>query len=119
MAQIVVIDDEPGMLRMITRALEKCGHTVTSYENGRHAIQGMETTAPDLVITDIFMPEMDGLELTRELTRSRPKCPIIAVSGASELPDYLGVAQNFGATILRKPFRPIELVELVDRLLAH
>ena len=77
-------------------------------------------TSPDLLITDIFMPEMEGLETIREARARQPDLPIIAMSGfAFEERDYLGIAEKFGAmATLRKPFRPAELIDLVDRLLA-
>jgi CheY-like chemotaxis protein len=121
MAKLLVIDDDPAMRRTVSRALKGAGHSVTVCENGRAAIRRIEKDAPDLLITDIFMPEMEGLETIREVRRLRPELPIIAMSGFSfEGRDYLGAAEEFGAAAsIRKPFRPAELLALVDRLLAQ
>lgn len=122
MAKILVIDDDPSMRRATARALEAAGHTVAAHENGRGAVQEIEKQPPDLLVTDIFMPEMEGLETIREARKRQPGLPIIAISGASfedlDL-DYLAIAEKFGAVAsLKKPFRPAELIELVNRLLA-
>ena len=120
MAKILVVDDEPAMRRATGRALEKAGHAVSLYENGRGAIEHIKREPPDLLITDIFMPEMEGLETIRQARALRPEMPIVAISGfVFEGRDYLGVAEKFGAVAsLKKPFRPAELTDLVSRLLA-
>ncbi|HEV8680624.1 MAG TPA: response regulator [Stellaceae bacterium] len=114
-----MVDDEPGMLRMSRRALEGAGHCVIGCENGREALKHLESSVADLMITDIFMPEMEGLEAVQKAHLLHPEMPIVAVSGGSfEGPDYLQVAQAFGAVaILRKPFLARELVGLVAGLL--
>jgi CheY-like chemotaxis protein len=81
MAKILVIDDDPGMRRVTSRALEAAGHVVAVYANGRGAVRDIEKDPPDLLITDIFMPEMEGLETIREARTRRPSLPIIAMSG--------------------------------------
>jgi CheY-like chemotaxis protein len=120
MAKIFVIDDDSAMRRATCRALEAAGHAVGAYENGRGAIHDIQNPPPDLLVTDIFMPEMEGLETIREARARQPEMPIIAMSGFSfDERDYLGIAEKFGAVAsLRKPFRPAELIELVNRLLA-
>ena len=120
MAKILVVDDDPAMRRATSRALEAAGHVVAVHPNGRGAVRDIEKEPPDLLITDIFMPEMEGLETIRAARVRQPTLPIIAMSGFTfEERDYLGIAEKFGAVAsLRKPFRPAELIELVDRLLA-
>ena len=120
MANIVVIDDEPAMLRVICRTLEAAGHAVVPCPDGRRAIDHFKTQTPDLLLTDIFMPEMEGLETIQKAHRLRPEMPIIAMSGFSfDGGDYLRIAERFGAiATLRKPFRRSELLALVSRVLA-
>jgi DNA-binding NtrC family response regulator len=120
MARIIVIDDEPGMRRTTRRALQRAGHTVAVYANGAAAIDALGNEPADLLITDIFMPEMEGLETIGKARALNPKMPIIAMSGVSfEGGDYLRIAEKFGAVAsLRKPFRLEELVDMVERLLA-
>src|SRR5947209_8774332 len=120
MAKILVIDDDPVMLRVITLTLEATGHAVLTYQKARRGLDHVGREHPDLLITDIFMPEVDGLEIVRRAHALQPEMPILAMSGGSSLDqaDYLEVAQTFGASsILAKPFRPAELVEMVSQLL--
>ena len=121
MAKIVVIDDEPGVLRIACLALEAAGHAVFAYPDGRGGIDHIKRERPDLLITDIFMPEMEGLETIRLARGLRSEMPIIAMSGVYfEGGDYLEIAEKFGAVAtLRKPFRPSDLLDLVARLLVQ
>lgn len=121
MAHILVVDDDPVLCRVITLALEAAGHSVLRCENGRKAIDHLAHGHADLLITDILMPEMDGVETLRAARQLQPALPILAISGGGSFDpgDYLGIASAFGATaVLPKPFRTTELVELVARLLA-
>jgi CheY-like chemotaxis protein len=121
MAHILVIDDDPVLRRVITLALEAAGHSVLRCENGRKAIEYLTHEPADLLITDIIMPEMDGVETVRAARRLQPRLPILAISGGGSFDpaDYLGIARAFGATdILPKPFRPADLVDRVAKLLA-
>lgn len=121
MAHILVIDDDPVLRRVITLALEAAGHTVLRCENGKKAIDFLVHDRADLLITDIIMPEMDGVETLRAARRLQPQLPILAISGGgSFIPDdYLGIARALGATdVLPKPFHPPDLVERVAKMLA-
>jgi two-component system, chemotaxis family, chemotaxis protein CheY len=121
MATILVIEDDPAMRRATCRILQGAGHAVTGFENGAAAIEQIEQEAPDLLITEIFMPEVEGLETIRRVRALRPAMPIVAISGFTldGGGDYLGAAEKFGAAAsLKKPFRPAELLNLVSRLLA-
>jgi len=95
-------------------------HDVTAFANGGGAIDHVRQEPADLLITDLFMPEVEGIETIREIHRLRADMPIIAISGVDfEGGDYLRVARKFGAVAtLRKPFLPADLVELVSRLLS-
>jgi two-component system chemotaxis response regulator CheY len=119
MAYIVLIDDNRRLLRALTRALERAGQTVAAYEDGSVAIADLSHVVPDLLVTDIFMPTMDGLETIRQARAISPSLPIIAISGGAIAgPDYLITARHFGANAsLTKPFRPAALVALARQLL--
>jgi CheY-like chemotaxis protein len=120
MAHILVIDDDPVLRRVITLALEGAGHSVLRCENGRKAIDFLSHEHADLLITDIVMPEMDGVETVRAARRLLPDLPILAISGGGSFDpkDYLGLAQVFGANaVMPKPLRPADLIELVGKLL--
>ena len=92
-----------------------------AFENDRGAVEHLRSADPDLLITDIFMPEMEGIETIQRVRALKPHLPIIAISGFMfGSADYLEIAEKFGAiATLKKPFRPAELLELVSRLLAE
>lgn len=120
MAKVLVIDDEPDMRDIMCRVLEVAGHDVTAFANGGGAIAHVRQQPADLLITDLFMPGIEGLETIREIRRLRPDMPIIAISGVDfDGGDYLDVARKFGAVAtLKKPFWPADLLELISRVLS-
>jgi DNA-binding response OmpR family regulator len=116
MAIILVIDDERPMRHLMARVLQRAGHTVEEAADGRTGLALFREHHPALVITDIIMPETEGIEIIRELRREDPGVPIIAVSGSN--PIYLGFATRLGAAAgLRKPFSVDELLTTVSALL--
>ncbi len=109
--RILVVDDEPDLRFMIRLMLENAGHDVVEVGHGRDALQSVHELPPDLVITDIMMPVMGGLELIEHL-RADPATadiPILVVSGNSEL------AVTVDA-VLAKPFEREELVQIASAL---
>lgn len=120
MASVLLIDDDLPMRAVMRRALERAGHTVTEAGDGMSGIQRISDGGIDLVITDIIMPELDGIELIFNLRRTHPNLRVIAISGGGQLPPdgYLKIAQRGGAKrILSKPFELRELLEAVDEAL--
>ena len=115
MATILLIDDEASMRRLFQVALEGAGYQVLTAENGKHGLRVLEHQAADLIVVDIFMPEMDGLELIPLLRKTRPAAKIIAISGGSDETNYLDMARYLGAhAILKKPFSLQELLHAVS-----
>ncbi len=120
MARILVIDDDEAFRTMLRRTLERAGHEVTEAEEGAAALAALSEKAIDLVITDIVMPGMEGLETIRTLRRSKPQLKIIAMSGGGRMkPEgYLEAAHVFGAVrILTKPFENKELFAAIKQAL--
>lgn len=120
-AKVLVIDDDILVRRTISRILEHGGYQVALAENGAKGAAKFRSEHPDLVITDIIMPEQEGIETIIELRRENPDARIVAVSGGGRLGsmDFLTVARKLGASeILRKPFEPAELLGCVARALA-
>ncbi len=120
MAQILVIDDEPLSRGFMATCLRRAGHTVIDAGDGAEGLSKLRTTPIDVVVTDIFMPGRDGIEVVRELRSRRPRLPVVAVSGGSRLlgEDFLPTARALGAAAtLGKPFSGADLVGIVGSLL--
>jgi two-component system, OmpR family, response regulator ChvI len=113
---ITVVDDDGDVLTLIKEVLEAEGYNVLSYANGRTALDALEATSPDLVISDIRMPQMDGIELLRRV-RQKSTVPIIFLTGRiNEIDELLGL--RVGADdYIRKPFSARVLVERVRTVL--
>lgn len=129
MARILLVDDDALVRRSIVLQLTRAGHTVVVAIDGRDALTASPFDELDLVITDIFMPVMEGLELVGRLRAEAPHLPVIVMTGGptrshamttAELGDqYLGFASKLGATrTIRKPFTPTALLALVQECLA-
>jgi DNA-binding NtrC family response regulator len=118
MADILIIDDDDRLRRLLTRILNGAGHTVREAENGRLGIAEFQRQQPALVISDIVMPDIEGIETILTLRRDAPDMPIIAISGGSD-PLYLQAAAKLGASAaLEKPFAADDMLDLVAGLLA-
>lgn len=119
MARVLIIDDEHLVRDMLRQTLESVGHTVVEAANGRIAMRLWRENPADLIITDILMPEKDGLEVIRELLQDSPQAKIIALSGGSRRIDFdmLEIAKRFGAVYtLAKPFELRQLLDMVHSL---
>jgi len=120
MAKILVLDDEPSILLMIKKMLEKEGHEVAVALNGIEGMELFEQNRPDLVITDIIMPGKEGLETILELRKNHPELKIIAISGGGRIsPEgYLPGAKLLGANaVFQKPLIQKEFMASVAELL--
>src|SRR5215470_3107748 len=116
MPTIAVVEDDSGVLDLIKDALEFEGFDVLLYQNGIRALDAFESRSPDLVITDIRMPEMDGVQLLQRL-RQKSDTPVILLTGLVDETDEL-VGLRIGADdFIRKPFSPRVLVERVRTVL--
>ncbi len=121
MARILIIDDEDELRSMLRQMLEQAGYEVTEAVNGAEGIQLYEQGRPDLIITDIIMPEKEGVETIIALRRADPDLPIIAISGGGRLDatDFLTMTKKLGARrTLSKPFRRDQFLEAVGECLA-
>ena len=119
MPRILVVDDNDDIRSMLELLLRREGFDVASARDGEQALALFAERAADIVITDLFMPERDGIETIVALRDRYPNAKIIAMSGwqSQRGPDYLAVARDIGAAgTLRKPFEPRELLRLVRRV---
>ena len=114
MAHILVVDDSTSVLEVLDTVLREAGHRVTVSQNGHKASQVLQSEVVDLLITDVYMPDGDGLELITEVCRHFPGTPVIAMSGITGKLDMLSVAELLGARCtLHKPFSKTELLDAV------
>ena len=121
MGKILIIDDEPYILLMLKKMLEKSGHEVELAINGREGMDLFEEKPADMIITDIIMPDKEGLEIILEMRNAHPDLKIIAISGGGRVSpeSYLECAKHFGAErVFQKPFTQKEIVTAVNDLLA-
>lgn len=108
---VLVIEDNPDLREYLKAALQGEGYGVLAAQNGKHALGLLDGHAIDAVVTDLFMPEMDGIETIAALKRRLPGVRVIAMSGRPGV-DYLTVARELGvAHTLRKPFQMDELLK--------
>lgn len=120
MARILIADDDQQVRLMLKMTLERAGYEVIEAEDGNEAVQKFQSEKPDLVVTDIVMPEKEGIETIMELRIIDPTVQIIAISGGGRInpEDYLNWATKFG---VKKTFiKPVDrelLLEAVGGLL--
>ena len=120
MRQILIIDDDLQIRTLLKKIFEKEGFQVIEAQDGNEGIRQFREKGADLVITDLVMPEKEGIETIIELKREFPDVKIIAISGGGlNLPDaYLDVARFLGAIhTFSKPFVPAELLDVVNQVL--
>jgi len=118
MSRILVIDDSLSALQLTEMILGEAGYEVRTCSEGKKALRMLEREAFDLVITDIYMPDLDGLEVIREEHRIRPNVPVVAVSGVTGPRNMLSVALRLGACqTVQKPFSRASLLDAVEAAL--
>jgi YesN/AraC family two-component response regulator len=121
MTKILVIDDDVMVRKTIIRLLEDGGYKVLSAEDGVRGMAIFRSEQPDLVITDIIMPEQEGIQTINEMRKAKPDAKIIAISGSGSFgnADFLKMARSLGAMdIVSKPFEADELLTVVENCLA-
>ena len=118
MRKILIIDDNSAVRTTMARILELAGYETLTAADGNEGLIRMRQDLPDLIITDIIMPEKEGIETIRQMLVEQPTAKIMAVSGGGRHAnmDFLEVARKLGAMdVLEKPFEPEELVNRVSR----
>lgn len=119
MARILLAEDDPGLRRVLVQALGAAGHSVRAAGDGLEALRQLQTGAVDLLLADIVMPGLDGMELARRASRIHPELRIMFITGfaAVVLRDGRMRQAPEGARLLSKPFHLRDLVREVDALL--
>lgn len=118
---VVVIDDNPWLRDLFSQALQEAGYRVVLAEDGLEGLARCRQGSVDLVITDLFMPDIEGLELIRILRREQPALPIVAISGGGALQQHkrlLDMAERLGVVrVLEKPVDVADLRRVVSECL--
>jgi two-component system cell cycle response regulator CpdR len=118
MSRIILAEDDGDMRRFLAKALEKAGYDVVSFDNGLSAYERLREEPFTLLLTDIVMPEMDGIELARRATRLDPDLKVMFITGFAAVALNSDSRAPKDAKVLSKPFHLRELVREVERLLA-
>lgn len=116
---ILVIDDESALREILSRVLSDAGHHVVGAADGKEASKALSSMDFDLVLTDVIMPEKDGMQVISELRKKFPAVRIIAMSGGGHVSrdQYLKIAKGLGAhAVLEKPFSNAQLLATVESL---
>jgi two-component system response regulator ResD len=117
MSRILVVDDDETIASVVRDYLERAGHHASYARDGRTALKWIESDPPDLVVLDIMLPEVDGLEICREVRMTRPELPIIMLTALGEAEDRIAGLEVGADDYVTKPFSPRELVLRIDSVL--
>jgi len=118
MAKILLAEDDNDMRRFLVRALQNAGYDVTSYDNGLAAYHRLREEPFELLLTDIVMPEMDGIELARRATELDPDIKVMFITGCAAVALHPDSRAPREAKVLAKPFHLKDLVSEVERMIA-
>ena len=118
MAKIILAEDDGDMRRFLVRALANAGHEVTPFDNGLSAYQRLREEPFEMLLTDIVMPEMDGIELARRASELDPDLKIMFITGFAAVILNSDTAAPKDARVLSKPVHLRELVSEVQKMLA-
>jgi len=119
LSSILIIDDDPRILEMLQEVLSEAGHVCQCVPDGSDGLKALARTEFDLVVTDLIMPRMEGVETIMTMRERGHKMPILAISGGSRSGcDFLPIAAGTGATrTLSKPFSMRQFLDVVVELL--
>ncbi|HET9815519.1 MAG TPA: response regulator [Xanthobacteraceae bacterium] len=118
MAKIILAEDDSDMRRFLVKALQSAGYDVISFDNGLSAYQRLREEPFELLLTDIVMPEMDGIELARRASELDPDIKIMFITGFAAVALNPDTAAPKAAKVLSKPVHLRELVNEVQKMLA-
>jgi len=117
--RILAVDDEKHILRLVQINLEKAGYEVVTASNGREALEAVAAEKPALIVMDVMMPEMDGLEALQNLKNdpATASIPVVMLTAKAQDADVFQGWQSGADLYLTKPFNPMELLTFVKRIL--
>lgn len=115
--RVLICDDENSMLQIVKDVTDHMGFQAELYENGKLALEAILKSPPELIVTDIYMPEMSGIELLKQLNTKDFKIPVIFLTGSLDS-RHLNEAISYGYfDFLHKPLDPFDLIETIQKAL--
>jgi twitching motility two-component system response regulator PilH len=119
MARILIVDDSPSQLMGIRRIVEKLGHEAITAEDGAEGVEKARTELPDLVLMDVVMPNLNGFQATRAITRdpATKHIPVVMVTTKDQETDRVWGMRQGAKAYLSKPFSEAELAEVIEKVL--
>jgi DNA-binding response OmpR family regulator len=116
---VFVVDDEITISQTLALILSSSGFTVSSFTDPLKALDGVPSRSPDVLLTDVVMPHLSGIDLAIQIKEKCPACKILLFSGQAETLDLLGAARQQGHdfTLLAKPVHPLELLRRIKDLI--
>jgi DNA-binding response OmpR family regulator len=119
MPRVLVVDDDPQVVRLLRVNLELEGYDVVSASDGIQALDAVAKEKPDLIVCDVMMPGMDGVEVVRRLRADNVTLPVVMLSAKAMRSDMRAGLEAGANEYVTKPFDPAELIDVVDRLLGR
>ena len=117
MSRVLVVDDDHTVADVVIGYLERSGHQTTHVADGRAALDSVSSDPPDLVVLDLMLPEIDGLEVCRRVRAERPDLPVVMLTALGEAEDRIAGLEVGADDYVTKPFSPRELALRIDSVL--
>lgn len=118
--KVLIIEDEAAVANLLCEGLRSCGYEAEAADGGDRGLTSFMTGQHDVVVTDVFMPGREGLEVLMEVKRASPEAKVVAISGGGHMfqaGPVLSMAKKLGAdAVLNKPFRLQQLVDVIEQL---
>ncbi len=121
MARILIVDDSPSQLMGMKRIVEKLGHEALSAEDGAAGVEAAKATLPDLILMDVVMPNLNGFQATRAISKepTTAHIPVVLVTTKDQETDKVWGMRQGAKAYITKPFTELQLVEVINSLLTN
>jgi twitching motility two-component system response regulator PilH len=119
MARILIVDDSPSQLLGMKRIVEKLGHEIVTAEDGASGVEVAKNTMPDLILMDVVMPNLNGFQATRAISKepSTANIPVVLVTTKDQETDKVWGMRQGAKAYITKPFTESQLIEVINSLL--
>jgi twitching motility two-component system response regulator PilH len=119
MARILIVDDSPSQLLGMKRIVEKLGHEIVTAEDGASGVEVAKSTMPDLILMDVVMPNLNGFQATRAISKepSTANIPVVLVTTKDQETDKVWGMRQGAKAYITKPFTESQLIEVINSLL--